>query len=92
MVDEKSLDISLKTVDLTAKKVSNIPMDILAVYNKKELESVFIQKGEDKLTLTGKEWEEIQATMRGKKYKLSSKELDGYFPLVTVLKNKDMYT
>lgn len=77
---------------LAAKKVYNVDMDIYAVYKGTELETVFIQKADVKLSLTAKEWVEIQKTMQGKKYKVSVGDINkNYIPELTILKNKNKY-
>lgn len=66
-------------------------MDVCAYFEKDCLKTVCISKNGITLNLNSDEWQEIQDTMKGKKFSLVSSKMDGYIPEMTLLKNKDKY-
>lgn len=66
-------------------------MDVCAYFEKESLKTVHISKNGITLSLDSDEWQEIQDTMKGKKFCLISSKMDGYTPEMTLLKNKNKY-
>ena len=51
------------------------------------LETLVLTKNKIQLELTYEDWKEIQAVLQGKRKRVSSEEMDGYYPKTIIVFN-----